>query len=379
LQRRNAGARCARTPARVAAFGRSSRSPTVVVWRAINVSMSRSKSTLPAMTVPIVFPPRVALANVPTPVQRLPRMSERLGVELLVKRDDMTGVELSGNKVRKLEFLVADAQAAGADTLITCGGEQSNHCRATAFAAARAGMRSVLLLRTDDPGHPPPTDGNILLDRLAGAELRFITHAQYAERTALMATVAGELRAAGRAPYVIPEGGSNALGSWGYIAAMAELAQQLPGGAPTTVVYACGSGGTAAGIVLGVKMTGLDRRGVRAAGVNVCDDRDYFLRVVGGIAAELRARWCDAPAIAAADIDIVDGYVGAGYAKSRPAELALVRDVARQEGLVLDPVYTGKAFELAKRPRRFGDRVVFMHTGGIFGLFPKAAELSAVL
>ncbi|RMH41150.1 MAG: D-cysteine desulfhydrase family protein [Deltaproteobacteria bacterium] len=338
------------------------------------------------MTAPLALPPRVRLANLPTPLERLDRLGDRLGVELYVKRDDLTGAELSGNKVRKLEFLLADAEAAGADTLITCGGEQSNHCRATALAGVRRGFASRLLLRTADPSAPPPTEGNILLDRLAGADIRWISPADYARRAEVMAGEAERLRAAGRSPYVIPEGGSNPLGAWGYIAACAELADQLAGldDRPTTIVYACGSGGTGAGLVLGVRMTGLDRRGVRVAGVNVCDDRDYFVRTIGAICAGVRERWPEAPAIGPGDVDIVDGYVGAGYARSRPAELELLRDVARAEGLVLDPVYTGKAMfglasELARDRRRFGDRVVFLHTGGIFGLFPKAEQLAPLL
>jgi D-cysteine desulfhydrase len=173
---------------------------------------------------------------------------------------------------------------------------------------------------------------------------------------------------------VIPEGGSNAIGSWGNVACAGELAAdlaQLPQRA-TTIVYACGSGGTGAGLVLGAKLHELD---ARVAGVNVCDDRDYFVRAIGSICADFRARWPLAPVVRDSDIEIVDGHVGAGYAKSRPDELATIRDVCRRDGLVLDPVYTGKAFhgvvtELARDRRRFGDRVVFVHTGGIFGLFP---------
>jgi D-cysteine desulfhydrase len=327
-------------------------------------------------------PERFPLAHLPTPLQRMPRMSEQLGVDLWVKRDDLTGAELSGNKVRKLEFLVADARAAGADTLITCGGEQSNHCRATAFAAVRAGMRSVLLLRTRDPASPPDLGGNILLDRLAGAELVWISHAQYAHRAELLAEHAERIHGAGGTPYVIPEGGSNAVGSMGYVRAVGELQPQLAElpDAPTTILYAAGSGGTGAGLILGVAMARMD---VRVAGVNVCDDRDYFVDVIGRICADFASRY-GAPGIAAGDIDIVDGYVGRGYAQSSPAELELLRDVARADGIVLDPVYTGKAFygmtrELAADPRRFGERIVFVHTGGIFGLFPKADELAPLL
>jgi D-cysteine desulfhydrase len=326
------------------------------------------------------YPDRIPIAVTPTPVEALPRFSKRLGVELLMKRDDLTGAALSGNKVRKLEFLLAEAQAEGADTVITCGGAQSNHCRATAIAARRLGMDSVLLLRVPDPANPPPPDGNILLDRLVGSEIRWITPAEYAERAKLFPRVAAELRARDRKPYVIPEGGSNALGAWGYVRCVEELARTLPPG-HTTLVYAAGSGGTGAGLILGVKLLRLPWRVV---GFNVCDDRDYFVRVIGEIVEDAIRRYDLAVEFSRGDIEIVDGYVGEGYAKSRPVELQLLRDVARDEAMLLDPVYTGKAFfgmtrELARDHHRFGERIVFIHTGGIFGLFPKAQELAPLL
>jgi D-cysteine desulfhydrase len=336
----------------------------------------------------LAYPPRLSLARPRTPLQALPGTSAALGVEVLAKRDDLTGAELSGNKVRKLEFLFADARAAGADTVITCGGEQSNHCRATALAAARAGFASVVVLRTDDPANPPPATGNILLDRLAGARVRWIARGDWRNRTEIMAEEAAKVVAGGGTPYVIPEGGSNALGSWGYVACAEELAAdlaELPP-RPTTIVNACGSGGTSAGLVAGAALLGFAARGIRVASVNVCDDRAYFVGVIGAILREMDARWQLGVARAVDELDLVDGHVGAGYAKSRPEELVTLRDVCRRDGLVLDPVYTGKAFhgivtELARDRARFGERIVFVHTGGIFGLFPAAAaaELGAVL
>lgn len=331
----------------------------------------------------LAFPRRIHLARTGTPLEPLARTSAALGVEVLVKRDDLTGAELTGNKVRKLEFLLAEAEDQRADTLITCGGEQSNHCRATALAAARRGLACRLVLRTDDPAHPPPTTANILLDRLAGATIRWIARPEWARRNALMAEEAEAVRAAGGTPYVIPEGGSNALGSWGYIACAAELADDLAAlpARPTTIVYAAGSGGTGAGLVLGARLVGLD---ARVTGVNVCDDRDYFVRAITRIAGDLTTRWKLPVTIAADDVDIADGHVGLGYARSRPEELATIRDVCRRDGVVLDPVYTGKAFhgvvtELARDRARFGERIVFVHTGGVFGLFPTAAELTPLL
>jgi D-cysteine desulfhydrase len=332
-------------------------------------------------------PPRVQLANTPTRGHWL-RYGEQIGAKIWIKRDDQTGSELSGNKVRKLEYLMAEALREQATHVITCGGEQSNHARATALAAAQLGLRSILILRCDDPAHPPAPTGNILLDRLCGAELRWITRPAWKDRTQLLAEAAERVRAAGGRPYVIPEGGSNALGSWGYVRAVHELATDLEGIAspdhPVTIVYACGSGGTGAGLVLGAKLLDLAARGIRIAGVNVCDDRAYFLDAIGRICADFEDRWQLAAHVTPGDIEIVDGHVGRGYAKSRPEELATIREVCRADGVVLDPVYTGKAFhgvvtELARDRERFGAAVAFLHTGGMFGLFGAAETVAEVL
>jgi D-cysteine desulfhydrase len=332
------------------------------------------------------FPPRISLANTPTPLQKMERLSQQAGVEIFFKRDDYTGSELSGNKVRKLEFIIADARAKGADTVLTCGGAQSNHCRATALAAVRAGLSSLLLLRTDDPDHPPAVSGNILLDGLAGAEIVWVTPDQYRAREAVFEREALRLRNTGRHPYIIPEGGSTALGAWGYVAAMQELVadlKHLDGGAvkPTTVICATGSGGTTAGLALGAR---LSDAAIRVAGVNVCDDRDYFVTIIDAICREFNQTWQPDELSAVPPYEIVDGYVGRGYALSRPEELAAIRDLVRLEGVVLDPVYTGKAYfgmmaELAKSQRVFGERIVFIHTGGLFGLFPVADQFADLL
>ncbi len=329
-------------------------------------------------------PARVHLANLPTRGHWL-RFDGGVGARMWMKRDDHTGSELTGNKVRKLEYLLAEAQAQRATHVITCGGEQSNHARATALAAARLGMRSVLVLRCDDPTHPPAPTGNILLDRLAGAEVVWITRPAWRDRDRLMAEQAERLSRDGARPYIVPEGGSNALGSWGYIRAAFELADDLRDIAPCTVVYACGSGGTGAGLVMGAKLAGLGARGVRVAGVNVCDDRAYFVAAISRICAEAEARWQLGLNIAEADIDIVDGHVGLGYARSQPEELATLRDACRSDGVVLDPVYTGKAMhgvitELRRDPDRFGGKpIAFVHTGGVYGLLAAAETVAPIL
>jgi len=341
------------------------------------------------MTLPkkINYPARIALARTPTPLQKMERLSKKLGVEIYFKRDDMTGTELSGNKVRKLEFILAEARSRGADTVLTCGGAQSNHCRATALAATKAGFDSVLLLRTPDLENPPPPHGNILLDRLAGARIVWITPDDYKRRDEFFQKEAERLRSLGRKPFIIPEGGSYALGAWGYVSAMDELATDLTaldGGRilPTTVISATGSGGTTAGLLLGARMLNLD---ISVVGVNVCDDREYFLEVIGAICSDFSERFSVQSGVdPVSDLTIVDGYVGRGYALSRPEELKAIRDLVRLEGVILDPVYTGKAFfgmlsELDKNPHAFGPRIVFIHTGGLFGLFPIADQMAEIL
>jgi D-cysteine desulfhydrase len=335
----------------------------------------------------IAYPPHIDLARLPTPVSRLHRFGERLGVELYVKRDDLTGMALTGNKVRKLEFVLADALAQKADVVLTCGGAQSNHSRATAVTAAMVGLRCRLLLRTSDPANPPTTEGNILLDRMAGAEIVWITREEYGKRHEIFAREAADLRKDGLTPYIIPEGASNPIGSWGYIRAAEELAKDiaaLPGGLekPTTIIHATGSGGTAAGFIVGALLTGLP---ARLVSFNVCDNEAYFRGVIGDICEQLIAKYqLSVDFDRQRDIHIIDGYVGRGYAVSRPEELALLCDLARTEGIFLDPVYTGKAFygmvsELERSPGCFGERIIFIHTGGIFSLFSIADKISSLL
>ena len=333
------------------------------------------------MSAKLNYPVHLEIARKGTPLQKMERLSEELGVEVFFKRDDLTGCELSGNKIRKLEFLLADARAKGADTVITCGGAQSNHCRATALAAVSAGLNSTLLLRTEDPINPPPSHGNILLNRLAGAELVWITPAEYKERHNRFEMEHERLSGRGNVAYIIPEGGSNQLGAWGYVKGMEEIANDLTAlGAgdfgETTVLSATGSGGTTAGLLLGARLLGLD---LRVTGVNVCDDEDYFVSEIGRICQGFIKDYSVDIAINSTDIDIVDGYVGRGYALSRQEELKAIYDLAQLEGVVLDPVYTGKAFygmvsEIRKNRSAFGKRIVFVHTGGLFGLFPVAEK-----
>ncbi len=303
-------------------------------------------------------PERLALARTPTPLEAFDGLIPYCTIQ--VKRDDLTGSGLSGNKVRKLEYLLADAMRRGAQRVLTCGGIQSNHCRATAIAAARLALGCQLFLRTDKPPtEDDPGTGNLALSRLVGADITFLTREQYKDRQSIMAA------AAGPHDYVIPEGGSNALGSWGYIRAFDELASQWES-PPSAIICATGSGGTLTGLTLGARRAGLD---VRILGVCVCDDSATFRAIAAGIAEEAHARWPSLPQLGREDFDFVDGWVGRGYALSTPAERNDIARVARASGLILDPVYTGKAFRaLLRQPETFGESPLFVHTGGIFGL-----------
>lgn len=325
-----------------------------------------------------IFPSRIKLANLPTRIEKLERFSEQLGLNIFVKRDDMTGTEWSGNKIRKLEFSVQEALDQGADTLITCGGLQSNHCRATAAVAARLGMRSCLVLRTDDPAIS--ADGNHLIDRVLGAQIHFITPQDYrSRRLEIMEELAAEYAASGRKAYIIPEGASNGIGTFGYLSCMQEIVQQERelGITFDTIVDAVGSGGTLAGLALANQLYRLNKRVV---GINVCDNAEFFQQRIARITAEAAGYLEEAVALEPQEVEILDGYVGRGYALSRKEELDFIRDFAHLEGIVLDPVYTGKCLygfvqEVKKGSFSTSQNILFIHTGGLLGLFPVRDQL----
>lgn len=322
----------------------------------------------------VAYPARLQLALTPTPLQPLERLSREVGgPRIWVKRDDLTGALLSGNKVRKLEFVLAQALAQGCDSIVTCGGLQSNHCRATAVLCAQLGLHCCLVLRGE---LQTPHDGNLLLDYLVGAEVRAFPVEVYQKNLAkLLRETADELRGSGRHPFVIPTGASDGNGLWGYVAASEELRDDFARHRiqPRHIICATGSGGTQAGLTAGVALHALD---ARVWGVAVCDNEAYFQHKVRADLRDWHARWRPALNVEQLPIRIIDGYVGPGYAKAGPEIFATIKRVARSEGLVLDPVYTGKAFHalLSESGRgRFDDSddIVFIHTGGVFGLFPQ--------
>lgn len=312
---------------------------------------------------------RLTLVHAPTPLVTRERLSEQLGIELWIKRDDATSGAESGNKIRKLEFLLADAVAKKSTVVLTCGGIQSNHARATAIVCAQLGLKCVLFLRVDDLSAALPRSGNVALDRLVGAEIRLVTRAEYADRVNVLDLAAKELASKGETPYVIPEGGSNGLGAFGYVEAMREVRSQIAADERFDfVAHACGSGGTAAGIALGAAK--FDVAGTVWV-VAVCDDRAYFEAVIARIVAE--AQKLDSSLSTCAKVVVDDASRGPGYAVMSEEQLVFLRKVARSSGVILDPVYTGKAlFGLAQAVERGdikrGARVLFVHTGGLPGL-----------
>lgn len=329
---------------------------------------------------------RLHFVHGPTPIERFaPHGHFALAeIDLWIKRDDMTGGAESGNKIRKLELLFAHAKERDANHVITCGGLQSNHARATALMAAKLGMRATLLLRNADTSIELPRAGNVLLDRFAGAEIRLITPAEYLDRDAHMGAVASEIASLGGKPYVIPEGGSNGLGALGYVEAMRETKAQLQvglgGGKPyDLIVHACGSGGTSAGIALGARRFEVAER-VRS--VVVCDDAEHFRGVVEKIVAQAMAHG-DLDG-GPAPIDFDENARGPRYGEMSAEQRTFIVKVARTSGLVLDPVYTGKAFfgldaAVERGDIARGSRVLFVHTGGLPGLLAQGDAFAGEL
>jgi D-cysteine desulfhydrase family pyridoxal phosphate-dependent enzyme len=317
---------------------------------------------------------RVSLGHFPTPLHALPRLSEKLGgPRLFVKRDDQTGLATGGNKTRKLEFLVADALDRHMDTLITAGAPQSNHARQTAAAAAKVGMKCVLVLRGQlQFGR----QGNLLLDELLGAEIR------WAEREAVETTMtetANELSVKGYLPYLIPYGGSNPIGATGYVAAMEELMEQAKqmNLRFDRIVFASSSSGTQAGLAVGAKATGYTGQ---VLGISVDEKREDLQTKAARLATETAAHLGQIMKFAPGDIDVNADYLGAGYAVLGEPEREAIRLAAQTEGLLLDPVYTGRAFAgmmdlIHKGSIRRDETVLFWHTGGTPALFAYADEL----
>jgi len=321
--------------------------------------------------------PRYPLAQLPTPLKSMPALSRELGgPTLFVKRDDQTGLALGGNKTRKLEFLVGQALALGADTLVTVGAAQSNHCRQTAAAAAKAGLKCELILNGKPPEEP---NGNLLLNELLGATAHWIERPQ---RAAKLRELPEQLRAQGRQPYVIPVGGSNAVGATGYVVAMLELMEQLSatGQRLDHIVFGTSSGGTQAGIALGARIAGFAGQ-LHGLSIDKDDPENEEYEIeVAQIANECAAYIGSTVRLSQNDVQVVYGYAGEGYGIVSQLEREAIRLMARREGIILDPVYAGRAFGalldlIRKGVFKQGEQVLFWHTGGSPALFAYAREL----
>lgn len=308
--------------------------------------------------------PRVPLAFLPTPIEEMSRLSAVLGgPRLLIKRDDLTGLAFGGNKTRKLEYLVAEAQGHGARTLITAGAIQSNHCRQTAAAARRAGMACILVLSGEPPEMP---EANTYLDMLLGAELVWTS---LEERGQLLNQRYQEAEAAGRAPFLIPYGGSSPMGAAAYAYAVREMLGQ--GAHPDWIVFATSSGGTQAGLAAGKRLFGYDGQ---VLGISVDEEAGKFGLAVAELAKDTTILLDNAINITKSEILVNDDYLGGGYAVMGEPEREAIRLFARHEGLLVDPVYTGRAaaglIDLVRKGFfKKNETVLFWHTGGQPALF----------
>jgi len=316
---------------------------------------------------------RIRFAHLPTPIEALPRLSEFLkGPHLLVKRDDETGLAFGGNKTRKLEFLVAEAEAGGARTLITAGALQSNHCRQTAAAAARFGFNCILVLVGEAPLQ---ISANLLLDQLFGAE---IVWTEKSQREAVLQETFERANAQGRKPYLVPYGGSNPTGALGYAFAMEELMQQRPfeslkpsQTSPDWMVLASSSGGTQAGLVLGKRVFGYSGK---ILGISVDETQSILQKRVAKLATETSERLGPRIEFTPDEVLVNADYATPGYGVLTGAEHEAISLFAKYEGLLLDPVYTGRAaagmIDLIRKGFFTKDEnVLFWHTGGQPALF----------
>ena len=308
--------------------------------------------------------PKLAIAHLPTPIESLTELSKQLGgPQIFIKRDDQTGLAFGGNKTRKLEYLLADAQLHGADTLITAGAVQSNHCRQTAAAAARKGFACILVLTGDKPIKP---SGNNFLDLLLGAE---IVWAGSENREVALERTFNEVINAGRNPYLIPYGGSNEIGALGYVYAMQELLDQIPN--PDWIIFPSSSGGTQAGLALGARL--YNYRG-KLLGISIDNPASELSQKVAKLAEDTARKLGVDQKFTPHDILVNDDYLGGGYGIMGEAEIEAINMFARSEGVLLDPVYTGRAaaglIDLIRKGKITADqRVLFWHTGGTPAIF----------
>lgn len=316
--------------------------------------------------------PRVNFAHLPTPVEPMPRLGEILNIpNLYVKRDDQTGLAFGGNKTRKLEFLLADALSQGSKTLITTGAIQSNHCRQTAAAAAKFGLECTLILVGESPEQP---SANLFLDKLFGANIVWVN--EVGSRDSVLDDTFNQAKTAGKQPYLVPYGGSNPTGALGYVFAMQEFLEQKI--EADWIVFASSSGGTQAGLVLGSRVFGFKGR---LLGISVDGKRNELTNQVADLAARTSQKLGHHMDFSPESIYVNDSYCSTGYGNLTNYEIEAIHLFARTEGLLLDPVYTGRAaagfIDLVHQGFfKKNDTVIFWHTGGQPAIFaPRYREL----
>jgi D-cysteine desulfhydrase len=313
------------------------------------------------------IPQRINLAHLPTPLEKIKFRSE----EFLLKRDDYTGSDFLGNKIRKLEYLLYEAKKLKSDIIFTCGGDQSNHARATVSASAKLGFKTKLFLWGEEKKQ---ADGNLFLNKMYGADITYLDKDEFENVDEIMTEERNKLVKKGKSIYVIPAGGSSTLGIWGYISFINELKKQIDLKNIDGIFSACGSGGTAAGLLVGAA---LNKIKLKVYAVNVLlhkeTIRKKILQLAEGAVLDFKLP-CN---IDESKLEMIDGYSKEGYKNISDDKIKLITEFARSTGILLDPAYTGKAFcaynDLVLKKGK-GKRVIFLHTGGIFGSFPKRKE-----
>ena len=315
----------------------------------------------------MIIPKKIQLANIPTPLQTI-KFEEK---KFLIKRDDLTGIELTGNKVRKLEYLIYQAKKEKADYVFTNGGDQSNHARAAVIAAASAGIKSKIFLWGKDK---TDVDGNLFLDKFYGAEISFLNKKEYSRVNDIMFEERAKLLKKGKNVYVIPEGGSTTLGIWGYITVIDELSKQIDLRKIEGITIAAGSGGTAAGLLVGAALLKLN---LKIIAVNVLYSEKEIKRKIFHLAEGCILDFKLPCILNKNNLILLDGYSSEGYKKITEDKLSLIKNFAKATGILLDPAYTGKAFNAYHDNfllKNKGMKNIFIHTGGIFGIFGRRRE-----
>jgi len=316
-----------------------------------------------------ITPRRISLANIPTPLQKI----SFEGKSFFIKRDDFTGIETTGNKIRKLEYLLYQAKKENADYIFTCGGEQSNHARATAFAAASVGIKSKLFLWGKNS---LTADGNLFLDKVLGCEIRFLSKNEFENANSIMEEEKKMFETKKKKVFLIPEGGSSPLGIWGYINAVQEMQSQGVFKKCKAVLSASGSGGTAAGLVIGAL---LFHQNIKIFAVNVLYEKEVIQNKILSLTEKTIKEFRLPINLDEKRLEILDGFSDEGYKHITAEKLTLIKNFARQTGILLDPAYTGKAFKayndnfLSART----SNTLFIHTGGLYGVFSKRKKYLA--